>query len=70
MIRDLFDGSRGHLTPPSREGATRGARTSRRAHHNHPEWAQASGLVAWLHLLDVPDRKQVPVHAHGIAEAD
>jgi hypothetical protein len=56
MICDPFDGNRGHLTPQPCEGAARGAQTSRRARPDHPEWAQAQGLIAWLHLPDAPNR--------------
>jgi hypothetical protein len=69
MIRDPFDGSRGHLTPTPGKGAARGAQTSQRAHPDRPNWVQARGLVARLHLLDVPDRKQASVRVHGITEA-
>jgi hypothetical protein len=51
------------------KGQRRGAQTSQRARPNRPEWAQAQGLVERPHLLDVPDREQVPVRVHGIAEA-
>jgi hypothetical protein len=56
MIRDPFDGSRGHLTPPPCEGAVRDAQTSRRACPDRPDWAQPRGLIAQLHLLDAPNR--------------
>jgi hypothetical protein len=69
MIRDPFDGSHGHLAPPPCERVARGARTNRRAPPDRPEWAQDWGIIARLHLLGIPDRKQAPVRAHGIAEA-
>jgi hypothetical protein len=54
MIRDPHDGSCGHLTPSTlRKGGERAyALTSRRAHPDRLERAQARGLDAWLHLLD------------------
>jgi hypothetical protein len=69
MIRDPFDGSRGHLTPTPYEGAAKGRTDKSRPHPDRLEWAQARGLVALLHLLDVPDCKRAPVHVCGIAEA-
>jgi hypothetical protein len=49
------------------KGWRRGAQTSQRARPDHLKWAQARGLDARLHLLDVPERMQMPVRAHGTA---
>jgi hypothetical protein len=35
------------------EGRQTGVQTSRRAHLDRLEWAQARGLDAWLHLPDM-----------------
>jgi hypothetical protein len=55
MIHDSFDGSRGHLTPLSCEGAARGALTSRRAQPDCPEWPRlggsSHGYVSWACLI-------------------
>jgi hypothetical protein len=48
-----LDGSRGHLTPCPAEARRRGVWTIRRARPDRLEWAQAQGLDARLHLLDM-----------------
>jgi hypothetical protein len=69
MIRDPFNGSHGHLTPPPRAGAAKGGTDKPESSPDRLEWAQARGLDALLHLLDVHERKQMPVRVHGTAEA-
>jgi hypothetical protein len=53
MIRDPHYGSRGHLTPPPTEGRRRDTQKSRRGRPNLLEWAQAWGIDARLHLLNM-----------------
>jgi hypothetical protein len=43
MIRDPFDGSRGHLTPPPCGRAAKGARTNRRARPDRPSRPRLGG---------------------------
>jgi hypothetical protein len=69
MICDLFDGSRGHLTPPPCEGVAKGRTDKSKSYPRSPEWAQARGLDAWLHLLDMSGREKELVRVHGIAKA-
>jgi hypothetical protein len=54
-------GSMDRLTPPLCERVARGTRTSQRVRPDRLVWALARGLIARLHLLDVPDKSHIPL---------
>jgi hypothetical protein len=68
MIRTRSMGVMGTSPLCPAKGRQRGAQTRRRARPDRLEWARARGLDARLHPLDVSERRQTPVRAHGTAE--